>query len=269
MISSEILGVSSGVLYLISATLLVKSVKNGSGLSRKWPVLLPAIIGVCMHGLLLLQNVVLPNAFDLNFVNALSLTACLMSTILLLLSIRQPVETLGVVVLPISALTVLTATFYDPSGNTTPLEIQSHIFFSVTAYGLLGLGALQAMLVSVQIHHLHNHRPGGFIRALPPLNMMENILFTMLTAGFIMLSFSLASGFAFLDDMFAQHLVHKTLLSIGAWILFAILLFGRWRYGWRGRRAVSWTFWAFAMLILAYFGSKFVLEFLISTTGTQ
>ena len=168
-------------------------------------------------------------------------------------------------VLPITALTVFSTTLYEPPANSIGLEIQSHIFFSVTAYGLLGLAALQAMLVSVQIYQLHHHRPGGFIRALPPLNMMENILFTMLSVGFILLSLSLASGFAFLEDMFAQHLVHKTILTLGAWLLFGILLFGRWQYGWRGKRAVNWTFLAFALLILGYFGSKFVIEILLNT----
>lgn len=263
MTVSQIPGIFAGVLYLISAVLLFRAIRRGKPVTRKLLVLTPAIAGVVLHAFLLLQNVLLPEGFDLNFINALSLTAWLMTCILLLLSLRHPVETLGIVVLPIAALTIFSVAFYHPHTNTISLEVQSHIFFSVAAYGLLGLAALHAMLVSVQIQHLHNHQPGGFIRALPPLNMMENILFTMLTAGFVLLSLSLASGFAFLDDMFAQHLVHKTALSIGAWILFGILLYGRWRYGWRGKRAVHWTFWAFALLILAYFGSKFVLEFLV------
>lgn len=267
MISSEILGVSSVVLYLVSSILLLRPIIRGVAIDRKGLRLLPASLGLTLHGLLLLRSIIIQDGLDLNFINALSLTSWLMSMMLVLLSVRQPIESLGIGVLPITALTVLSTTYYDSSVHSINLNIQSHVFFSVTAYGLLGLAALQAMLVSVQSHHLHNHKPGGFIRALPPLNLMETILFTMLTAGFILLSLSLVTGFAFLDDMFAQHLVHKTILSIGAWVLFGILLHGRWRYGWRGKRAVHWTLWAFALLILAYFGSKFVLEIVIGVNS--
>lgn len=267
MISSEVLGASSAVLYLIPATVLFRAMKRGQNIHRKWLILLPSLLGVCVHAVLLFRNIVMPNALDLNIINALSLVAGLMCIILLLFAIRQPVENLGIVVLPIAALTVFSSSLYQPAEISIDLEVQSHVFFSITAYGLLGLAALQAMVVSVQAHHLHNHRPGGFIQSLPPLNTMESLLFSMLTAGFILLSLSLISGFIFLDDMFAQHLVHKTLLSIGAWFLFGTLLYGRWRYGWRGKRAVKWTMFAFGLLILAYFGSKFVLEFVMLETA--
>ncbi len=263
MVSSEILGVSAAVLYLISAAVLLGPLLRGDNSRYKFLILLIAGIGILLHGSMLLSAIVQDEGLNFNFINALSLTAWLMALILILLSLRHPIETLGIVVLPIAAMTVLTTSYYDPTAITIDLELQSHIFFSVTAYCLLGLGALQALLVSIQSRHLHNHKPGGFIRALPPLNAMERILFTLLTAGFVLLSLSLLSGFAFLDDMFAQQLVHKTILSLGAWILFATLLFGRWRYGWRGKLAVKWTLWAFTLLIFAYFGSKFVIEIVI------
>ncbi|OOZ35821.1 cytochrome c biogenesis protein CcsA, partial [Solemya elarraichensis gill symbiont] len=70
-------------------------------------------------------------------------------------------------------------------------------------------------------------------------------------------------GFIFLEDMFAQHLVHKTLLSLIAWCVFAILLHGRFKFGWRGRKALKWTLAGFAFLLLAYFGSKAVIELIL------
>ena len=81
--------------------------------------------------------------------------------------------------------------------------------------------------------------------------------------GFILLSVSLITGFIYLEDMFAQHLVHKTVLSIVAWIAFAVLLWGRYRFGWRGRKAIRWTLVGFAVLMLAYFGSKAVIELIL------
>jgi ABC-type uncharacterized transport system permease subunit len=85
----------------------------------------------------------------------------------------------------------------------------------------------------------------------------------MIGAGFVLLTLALISGFAFLDDMFAQHLVHKTVLSTLAWLIFGGLLIGRFRYGWRGRTAITWTLSGFGVLILAYFGSKAVLELIL------
>lgn len=258
-------GIAAAALYLISSVLVLLPVRRGERIERKGRVLLPAVVGAMLHFYVAMHAVVTGNGLSLDFINALSLTAWLTVTLWLFLSSRQPVESLGIAVLPVAAATLITTSFHNPAIGTTNLELQTHVFFSVSAYGLLGLSALQAMLLSVQSRHLHNHKPGGFIRALPPLSTMEHLLFSMITAGFILLTLALLSGFVFLEDMFAQHVAHKTVLSIAAWVLFGILLFGRARYGWRGKRAVKWTLTAFVLLLLSYFGSKFVMEFLITT----
>ena len=92
---------------------------------------------------------------------------------------------------------------------------------------------------------------------------MESLLFQMIAIGFAMLSLALLSGVLFLEDIFAQHLVHKTVLSLTAWLVFSVLLWGRFQFGWRGRTAIRWTLSGFAVLLLAYFGSKFVLELVL------
>ena len=91
----------------------------------------------------------------------------------------------------------------------------------------------------------------------------ESLLFGFLWAGWVVLSLSLISGWFFVEDMFAQHLVHKTVLSCIAWVVFGILLWGRNRLGWRGHRAIRWTLLGFILLMLAYFGSKLVREFIL------
>jgi ABC-type uncharacterized transport system permease subunit len=95
---------------------------------------------------------------------------------------------------------------------------------------------------------------------LPSMEALEAGTFQALGAGFAVLTLALFSGFIFVRDIFAQHLIHKTVLSCLAWVVFGILLFGRWRFGWRGRVARNWTLSGFALLGLAYFGSKIVLE---------
>ncbi len=92
---------------------------------------------------------------------------------------------------------------------------------------------------------------------------MESLLFQMITAGFVLLGVALITGFIYLDDIFAQHQVHKTVLSITAWVIFAVLLWGRLQFGWRGRTAIRWTLGGFVFLMLAYFGSKLVLEIVL------
>jgi ABC-type uncharacterized transport system permease subunit len=89
---------------------------------------------------------------------------------------------------------------------------------------------------------------------------MEQVLFTTIHAGVVLLTLSVFSGLIFVDNVFAQHLVHKTVLSIIALFVFGVLLLGRWRFGWRGRKAIHWTLVGYGLLVLAYFGSRLVLE---------
>jgi len=92
---------------------------------------------------------------------------------------------------------------------------------------------------------------------------MEKLLFHMIAIGFVLLTVALASGLIYLEDMFAQHLVHKTVLTMAAWVVFGILLGGHYIAGWRGPTAVKLTVGAFVLLVLGYFGSKLVLELIL------
>lgn len=203
---------------------------------------------------------------NLGFFNALSLTAWTVAALLLASSLTKPVENLGILLFPVAALAVFLelrwpSVDFMRSGAGWPLKI--HVLLSMLAYSLLTLASVQAVLLAIQDGYLRARHPGGFIRALPPLMTMESLLFEMIGAGFVLLTLALLSGFAFLEDMFAQHLVHKTVLSVLAWVVFGALLIGRFRYGWRGRTAIIWTLTGFVILILAYFGSKAVLELIL------
>ena len=92
---------------------------------------------------------------------------------------------------------------------------------------------------------------------------METLLFQLLAIGLFLLSLGLISGFMFVQDLFAQHLVHKTVLSVLAWLVFAVLLWGRRYRGWRGRTAVRYTLAGFVLLMLAFFGSAVVLQLVL------
>lgn len=222
--------------------------------------------GLALHALMLYFELFTAAGLNLSFFNAVSLAAWTVAGLLLLSALSKPVENLAILALPIAAVTVILDLRFPGShllGEHAGWALRVHVLTSMLAYSLLTLASAQALLLAVQDNHLRRHHPGGFIRALPPLQTMESLLFEMISLGFVLLSVALATGFAYLEDMFAQHLVHKTALSIVAWIAFAMLLWGRYRFGWRGRTAIRWTLIGFAVLMLAYFGSKAVIELIL------
>jgi len=246
--------------------LRVRALATGHGAIPRELVLLAWGGAVLLHAIVAYREVLTPAGLDLGFYHALSSVSWLMVALLLLASLKRPVENIGLLLLPLAVVALLLETLlpdvrFIPASTRPGLDI--HIFLSLLAYSMLGLAALQAMVLWFQDRHLHTHRPGGLLRALPPLQHMESLLFQLLGVGFVLLSAGLITGFVYLEDIFAQHQVHKTVLSIVAWCLFATLLFGRWRFGWRGRKAIRWTLGGFAFLMLAYFGSKLVIELIL------
>jgi ABC-type uncharacterized transport system permease subunit len=197
--------------------------------------------------------------------NSASFVAWLIAILLFLSSISKPVHALGILVYPLVAITLIfSIVFPDTAGKVIPMSLASHVFLSITAYALLALAVCQSVLLKIQEQHLHARKINGFINKLPPLQTMERLLFQSLRIGFYLLTLSLATGFIFIDDFFAQHLIHKTVLSLVAWVIFTTLVFGRHLFGWRGKQAITATQVGFAILVLAYFGSKFVLERLLT-----
>ena len=141
--------------------------------------------------------------------------------------------------------------------------IVAHILLSVAAYGLLTVAAFQAALLSFGDYEL-KHRNLGVLHRLPPLQTMESLMFELIWSGLIFLSLSIVTGFVFLEAGLSQDgLVHHTVITLAAWIVFAILLWGRYQLGWRGAVASRWTIAGFALLVLGYFGSKLVLEVIL------
>ncbi len=104
----------------------------------------------------------------------------------------------------------------------------------------------------------------GVMRLFPPMQVMESMLFDTIWLGQSLLTLAILFGFMYVDDLFAQHLVHKTVLTLVSWVIFAVLLGGRHLRGWRGRTAVRFTLAGFAVLVVAFFGSQLVLEVILN-----
>ena len=229
------------------------------------PLQLAALGWVC-HSFSLYNRLFSQSGLVLDLVAALSLIGWLIIAMIILSNLRKQLSNLLIVVLPATSL-ALTAGLLIPVtviGKYYSIGMLVHILVSVIAYSLLAIAACQAVLLNVQINQLKRRSVvGAMIRNLPPLQTMEQLLFQMLFPGLLCLTASLASGLIFLEDILAQHVAHKTWLSILAWITFALLIFGRYWLGWRGRRAISINLIGFSFLVLAWFGSKLVIEYLL------
>ena len=208
-----------------------------------------------------------PGGINFSFFNTASLITFIIVLILLIATLSKPVEKLGIAIFPIAALTIC-MNFLIPVKaqllQTRGLPMDIHILSSIVAFSLLNIAAFQAVLLAIQDNKLKNHQTNLLIQSLPPLQTMESLLFQIIGTGLFFLSISLLSGFFFIEDLFDKHLAHKTFLSIFAWLIFSSLLVGRLHYGWRGQSAIRWTLIGFILLLLAYFGSKLVLELILN-----
>ncbi len=249
--------------YLASTLLIIRHIDQ----ARMQRVsLYLAWTAVAMHFLYTVIVFQQNGGFNFSFFSTSSLVAMIVALLLLIAALNKPVEKLGIALFPIAAaMLVLELNFADKTQLLSKYNwaMSTHILTSIIAFSLLNIAALQAILLAIQDQQLKSHPPKRFIQSLPSLQTMESLLFQMLGTGLVFLTISLVSGFLFIEDLFAQHLVHKTVLSMLAWVIFSGLLLGRSRYGWRGQTAIRWTLIGFVLLLLAYFGSKLVLELIL------
>ncbi len=248
------------LLFYLGAAFAIRA-NRSLWLERSLPV--PALV---LHVLALSQHVFQGDAVTIGIDEALSLFVWQSAGLLWILCFREPLRSMGTVVYPLAGIiAVLAAAWPTPVSelSITSWKARTHIVLSLFSAGLLTLAAVQALLLASQDRLLHARQLSGIANALPPLQTMERLLFQLIGIGFVLLSLTLLSGLWFIRDWLAQHLAHKTVLSITAWLIFGVLLWGRLRHGWRGRTAIRWTLAGYLMLVLAYFGSKLVLELLL------
>ena len=263
LIVGEIVGVFACVCYLIATVLQVQSIWKGrhrSGLVKSLGAV--AVIG---HGFAIYNGFFSHEGYDLGLYPMLSLMALSIVGILLISSFHRPVENLLILVFPLAAVTVLMDALligdYTPRGRITE-GIIGHIVLSIIAYSILTIASVQAVLLSLGDNLLRQHQL-VLLRNMPPLQTMEALMFELLWAGLVFLTLSIVSGFVFLEDLSGPGLVHHTVITLAAWVVFMVLLWGRYRLGWRGAIASRWALAGFVLLALGYFGSKLVLEVIL------
>ena len=218
--------------------------------------------GIAWHGTILYNLISLPGGLALSIGNTVSFIGLQLALIAILGGLEKSRRGLagGLLILAAFASTA-TGLAAEQSGNgPSSWQMQAHILISLFAYGLLTVGVIVAVFSLVQDRRLRSGRISAMNQLFSPLETTESLLFGIATAGFLVLLLAFVSGFAFVDNLFAQHLVHKTALSLLALFLFGILLAGRQFAGWRGRQAVYLYLWGFGVLCLAYFGTRYILE---------
>jgi len=278
----DILGYSSygwlpSALYL--ALLLVLSFKPKSSVeSGLSSTLVQAAIFVILviHGVQLHDSVFTPQGFVFGFAQDLSLIAWVGLAFYWFQSWFLPISSLRWMALMFALVcaslpNIFPGTLISPKAVSDPW-FKGHFVVATVSVGLLSLAAMHAMLMSVQDRALHRQlamipdgRLAHWLEDLPPLMTMESLLFNLLYVGFALLSLTVFSGLLFSQTLFGKPLVfdHKTIFALVSWFLFAGLLIARWRVGLRGRAAIRWVLSAYTALLLAYVGSRFVVEVIL------
>lgn len=230
-------------------------------------VLLP--LALTAHGIILGRALLTPEGPNLGFGNAISLVAWLATLVTWIASLAQPVPAMLAMLLPASALCALMPALLPNSPALTDVGrpfAMLHIAVALAGYALFIVAALQAIVLLWLEKRLHTAALDTVPGNVPPLLTLERFLFQLIVGAFVMLTLTLVSGALFSEVLFdrAFRFNHKNLFSVLAWFVFAAILFGRFRYGWRGRKALTWVLVGSALLMLAYVGSKFVFEVLLN-----
>jgi ABC-type uncharacterized transport system permease subunit len=228
-------------------------------------VLMCAVLALLVHLVSVVQVIATDAGYDFGLFKIATLFSWTIALIVVASSLKKPLDNLFLALFPLAILCILTSLFLP---GTTPDNdvgggVALHILLGIAAFSIITIAAMQSVLVAWLNGELKKKHFSPALQHLPPLQTMEALLFELIWAGFFTLLGVIITGFVFMEDMFAQHLSHKTFFTILSTAVFAILLWGRHQLGWRGRTAYRWTLAGFGFLIVAYFGVKIVLELLL------
>ncbi len=221
-----------------------------------------AAVGVIVHIAALVQERRLEPYAALSIGDTAALVSLIIAGTAIGISVRPGRRGMAALLLAVAAL--MEASFSEGTRQFSMLrpgwELSFHVAMATTAFAFLTIGMALALAQVIVDRRLRSRQPLGWLKILTPIESLESGCFQSIMAGFLVLTLALVSGAFFVENLFAQHLVHKVTLAIVAWFVFGVLLLGRLRFGWRGKKALRWTFAGYTLLGLSYFGSKLVLE---------
>jgi len=261
-----ITNITALLLYLGASAYLLKYTRDKQTTPTK-NLLLLATACVIAHTIGVFYLLRVGGGIDMSIHKMGSLIVCAINIIVLISSFRKPLHALFVFLFPLAIISILFSLLLSPEKfilSHVNIGLAAHILLSIVAYSLIAMATLQALLWYWQNQQLRAHKLSGPVTLLPPLQTMESLIFDLLWAGQILLTLGIVIGLVSIDNIFAQQLVHKTVLSLFAWLIFAALLWGRHTAGWRGNVATRWVLTGFCLLMLGYFGSKVVIELFLN-----
>ncbi len=225
------------------------------------------ILAVVTHSISASGVIRTATGYNFGIVEISTLIAVSISLLVLISSLRKPLDVLFLGLFPLAIIAIVLSLTVTSSLPPTRLSagLASHVLLSILAYSFITIAAVQAAVLAYQNYQLKHGHAGGFLRKLPPLQDMETFLFELLLVGQLLLSLGIVAGILFVEDIWGvDGVIHKTFFSILAWLVFAVLLWGRHQLGWRGSTAIRWTLIGFALLLIGYYGTKFALEYIIA-----
>lgn len=232
-----------------------------------WLFALVATLALLLHGTVLCHAMLTPAGINYDVFNLVSFTSWLMLLLSLIFSIFRPIVPLNLLGIPVAATGLILGFGFsrpDQFIEQHSLGLDTHIILSLSAYAVLLMATIHAILLWFQNRELKKKQKKRFwVNLLPSIQAMESLLFDLIITGFILLTIALAFGFLTVDSFFAQHLAHKTVFSIISWFIYGSLLIGHYKLGWRGQKAIRFTLIGFVLLAIGFIGSKFVLEMIL------
>lgn len=226
------------------------------------------VIALLAHGVALGYSLFGGDGLNIGFSHAVSLIVWLVMLAYTLIGFdNQMLRIVALYLAPIAMLVAMLPMLLPAHRivNYAEWAFRLHFVVAILAYALYTVATLHALLMLFLERHLHEGNVPPLLQGLPPLLRLEKLLFQLLSVAFLLLSATLVTGIFFSEDLFGKpfQVTYKTVFAALSWVIFGGLLFGHWKFGWRGKLAVRWTLIGFVLLLLSYVGSKFVSEIIL------
>ncbi|CAM3963650.1 Cytochrome c assembly protein domain-containing protein [Bordetella tumbae] len=268
---------AAALAYAVLGGALWWRLKGAGSVEKAGKVARASLLGaLVLHGIGLYQAMLGGSPLFIGWALALSAAVWLGMVVFWLESLLVHIDGLQLLLLPAATVICALAALF-PQGQLVPhaenSSLRVHLLIALAAYALITVAALHALLMALLDRHLH--RPleapaarsliGRVLDAQAPLLVQERLLFRVIWIGFAVLTAAVITGSIASMELTGKVLPfdHKTVFTLLSWLTFGVLLLGRHIRGWRGRVALRWTLTGFAFLILAYTGSRFVLEVIL------
>ena len=226
------------------------------------------LVGLLCHGAALGYALFGGEGLNIGFSHAVSLIIWLVMLAYTLIGFdNQLLRIVALYLSPVAALAAMLPMLLPAQHivHYVGFAFKLHFVVAILAYALYTVATLHALLMLFLEKHLHEGSLPPQLQGLPPLLRLEKLLFQLLGVAFMLLTATLVTGIFFSENLFGKpfQVTYKTVFAAFSWVIFGGLLFGHLKFGWRGRLAVRWTLIGFALLLLSYVGSKFVIEIIL------